>query len=135
MGFLERSVKMTNEIIEEKEVVSLYNGIKEMVEQSRNRVYKTINTEMINLYWNIGKMIVEKQGGNERARYGDYLIKEVSIKLTNIFGKGFSITNLKNMRKLYLYYPKRTTMLSQLTWSHYLELIKIKESDASKYYS
>jgi len=90
---------MTNEIIEEKEVEILYNNIKEMVEQSRNRVYKTINTEMINLYWNIGKIIVERQEGNERARYGDYLIENISKKLTNDYGKGFSTRNLKRMRK------------------------------------
>jgi len=125
---------MTNEIIEEKEVEILYNNIKEMVEQSRNRVYKTINTEMINLYWNIGKIIVERQEGNERARYGDYLIENISKKLTNDYGKGFSTRNLKRMRKLYLYYPKGTTMLSQLTWSHYLELITIKEEDKRNFY-
>lgn len=79
-------------------------------------MYKIINTEMISLYRNIGKMIVEKQGRNTRAKYGDYLIENTSKKLTNDFGKVFSTRNLKIMRKLYLYYPKRTTMLSQLTW-------------------
>ena len=89
---------------------------------------------MINLYWNIGKMIVEKQEGHNRAKYGDYLIESLSIQLTNEFGKGFSTRNLKRMRKLYLYYPKRTTMLSQLTWSHYLELIKIDDESKRNFY-
>lgn len=93
-----------------------------------------MNTEMINLYWNIGKMIVEKQEGHNRAKYGDYLIESLSIQLTNEFGKGFSTRNLKRMRKLYLYYPKRTTMLSQLTWSHYLELIKIDDESKRNFY-
>jgi len=127
--------KIKNEdIINEKEISNLYNNIKQLIVQSRNRVYKTINNEMINLYWNIGKMIVEKQEGNIRAKYGDYLVENISKKLTNEFGKGFSTRNIKRMRKFYLYYPKRTTMLSQLTWSHYLELIKIDEENKRNFY-
>ena len=60
---------MKQKIIDTEKVDNLYNDIKLLVEKSRNRVYKTVNTEMINLYWNIGKMIVEMQGGNEKARY------------------------------------------------------------------
>lgn len=127
---------MKNEIIAAKdsETSELFDIIKNLIEQSKNRVYKTVNTEMINLYWNIGKMIVEKQEGHNRAKYGDYLIESLSIQLTNEFGKGFSTRNLKRMRKLYLYYPKRTTMLSQLTWSHYLELIKIDDESKRNFY-
>lgn len=120
--------------VEEKEINKLYKNIKSLIERSRNRVYRTVNTEMVNLYWNIGKMIIEKQGGHTRAKYGDYLIESISKKLTNDFGKGFSTRNLKRMRKLYLYYPKRTTMLSQLSWSHYLELIKIDDKSKRDFY-
>lgn len=125
---------MKNEIINDNEINNLYVNIKELIEESRNRVYKTVNVEMINLYWNIGKMIVEKQDGNTRAKYGDFLIDNISLKLSKDFGRGFSTRNLKRMRKLYLYYPKRTTLLSQLTWSHYLELIKIKDEDKRNLY-
>lgn len=125
---------MKNEIININEVSELYIEIKQLVEQSKNRVYKTVNTEMIDLYWSIGKMIVEKQEGNVRAKYGDNLIEHLSINLTNEFGSGFSTRNLKRMRKLYLYYPIRTTMLSQLTWSHYLELIKIEDKQKRDFY-
>lgn len=111
---------MKNEItMIDNETIKLFDNIKYLIEQSRNRVYKAVNTEMINLYWNIGKMIVEKQEGNCRAKYGDYLIENLSNQLTNEFGIGFSARNLKRMRKLYLYYPKRTTLSSQLTWPHY----------------
>ena len=125
---------MTNEIIEEKEVESLYNGIKELVEQSRNKVYKTINTEMINLYWNIGKMIVERQEKNPRAKYGDYLIENISKKLSLYFGKGFSIQNLRKMRQFYVCFPIRSTLSSELSISHYFELIRIKEEDKRNFY-
>lgn len=121
-------------IISNKEVDNLYNDIKSLVEESRNRVYKTVNTEMINLYWNIGKMIVDMQGGNEKAKYKDYITQELSIRLTNNFGKGFSKRNLERMRKFYLYYPIATTLLSQLSWSHYLELIKIDNDNKRNFY-
>ena len=121
-------------IISNKEVDNLYNDIKSLVEESRNRVYKTVNTEMINLYWNIGKMIVDMQGGNEKAKYKDYITQELSVRLTNNFGKGFSKRNLERMRKFYLYYPIATTLLSQLSWSHYLELIKIDNDNKRNFY-
>ena len=118
---------MSQKITKDNEVSNLYKDIKELVEQSRNRVYKTVNVEMINLYWNIGRMIVEKQKGNSRAKYKDYLIEEISKKLTDYFGKGFSIQNLRRMRQFYIMYPIRSTLMSELSWTHYLELIKIKE--------
>lgn len=125
---------MKDEIINENEINTLFNNIKELVEQSRNRVYKTVNTEMINLHWNIGKMIVEKQKGNSRAKYGDLLIEGISKKLTEYFGKGFSKRNLERMRKFYMCYPIATSIMSQLSWTHYLELIKIKEDDKRNFY-
>jgi len=125
---------MNEVIIKDDEINKLYDYIKSLIDQSKNRIYKTVNTEMINLYWNIGRIIVEKQNGYDRAKYGDYLIEKLSNQLTNEFGKGFSTRNLKRMRKLYLCYPKRTTMLSQLTWSHYLELIKIDDETKRNFY-
>lgn len=89
---------------------------------------------MINLYWNTGKMIVEKQKGTARAKYGDYLIENISKRLTDYFGKGFSIQNLRRMRQLYKCFPIRSSMLSELSWSHYLELIKITEENKRKFY-
>ena len=127
-------MKQEIRIIDNNEVENLYNDIKSLVEESRNRVYKTVNTEMINLYWNIGKMIVEMQGGNPKAKYGEYIIKELSIRLTNKFGKGFSIPNLKRMRQFYNCFPIGSTLLNQLTWSHYLELIKINDIDKRNFY-
>ena len=109
------------------EVNELFSNIKELIEQSRNKVYKTVNTEMINLYWNIGKMIVEKQTEKSRAKYGDFFIEGISKKLTENYGKGFSIQNLRRMRQFYITYPIRSLIMSELSWTHYLELIKIKE--------
>ena len=113
---------------------SIFNNIKDLVINSRNKVYSTINTEMLNLYWNIGKIIMEIQQGDERANYGDALLDKLSQKLTNEFGKGFSTRNLRTMRKFYLMYPIWQTVSSKLSWSHYLELIKIEEKPKRNFY-
>lgn len=123
-----------NNIASIKEADSLYINIKELVNQSKNNIYRVVNTEMLFLYWNIGKMIVEKQGGNERAKYGDYIISSLSTKLVLEFGNGYSIQNLKRMRKFYLCFPISSTVSSQLCWSHYTELIKIDNENERNYY-
>ena len=118
---------MTTEIIEETEINNIYNNIKELVISARNKVYTTVNIEMLNLYWNIGKIIMDIQKGDKRATYGDAILDKLSKKLTNEFGKGFSKRNLERMRKFYISFPIATTVSSQLSWSHYLELIDTVE--------
>ena len=116
------------------EVNEIFDSIKELVINSRNKVYQTVNTEMLKLYWNIGKTIMEIQQGDERASYGDAVLEKLSKRLTEEFGKGFSKRNLERMRKFYIYFPKATTVSSQLSWSHYLELIKIEEKLKRSFY-
>ena len=126
---------MNNELKNnENEINNLFDNIKELVINSRNRVYTTVNTEMLNLYWNIGKAIMEIQQGDERASYGETILEKLSQKLTAEFGKGFSKRNLERMRKFYIYFPIATTVSSQLSWSHYLELLKIEEEPKRKFY-
>lgn len=116
------------------EINNVFDDIKELVIQSRNKVYTTVNTEMLNLYWNIGKAIMEIQQGDERAVYGETVLEKLSEKLTKEFGKGFSKRNLERMRKFYCLFPIASTVLSQLSWSHYLEIIKIDEEAKRKFY-
>ncbi len=126
---------MINELINnDNEINSIFDSIKNLVINSRNKVYHTVNTEMLNLYWNIGKIIMEIQQGDERASYGDSVLDKLSQKLTNEFGKGFSSRNLRTMRKFYLIYPIWKTVSSKLSWSHYLELIKIDNEQKRKFY-
>lgn len=89
---------------------------------------------MVQAYWHIGKSIVEKQGGEERAEYGAKLIKELSARMTKDFGKGFTPTNLKNMRTFYLMFPKGHTLCDQLSWSHYRLIMRISNEKARQYY-
>ena len=91
---------MGNELIKnDNEINNIFDNIKELVISSRNKVYSAVNTEMLNLYWNIGKAIMEIQQGDERASYGDAVLEKLSQRLTNEFGKGFSKRNLERMRK------------------------------------
>ena len=85
-----------------------------------------VNTAMVYTYYEIGRMIVEdEQQGEERAKYGKAVLKELSIRLTNKFGKGFSVENLENMRRFYLIYSNSETLSRNLaftlSWSHYLK--------------
>ena len=126
---------MDNELIKnDNEINSIFDNIKELVISSRNKVYSAVNTEMLSLYWNIGKAIMEIQQGDERANYGDAVLDRLSEKLTDEFGKGFSSRNLRTMRKFYLIYPIWQTVSSKLSWSHYLELIKIEEDNKRNFY-
>ena len=127
-----KSKENSKEFVTDNEINNIFNSIKGLVINSRERVYSTVNTEMLKLYWNIGKTIMEIQQGNERASYGDLVLEKLSEKLTNEFGKGFSIINLRRMRKFYCLFPIRSTVLNELSWSHYLELMKIEEESKRK---
>lgn len=113
---------------------SFYRDVKEVLEQARKRIYRNIQNEMVLAYWQIGKMIVDKQGGEARAKYGDGLIKELSIKMTEDFGKGYTITNLKYMRRFYLAFPKSHTLCDELSWSHYRLIISLDDENARNFY-
>ena len=104
---------------------AFYKSVKEVLEQSRKRIYHNIQSEMVLTYWQIGKMIVEKQGGESRAKYGDGLIKELSIQMTKDFGKGFTLSNVKYMRQFYLVFQKSHALRGQLSWTHYKLILSL----------
>ena len=111
-----------------------YKSIKEVLEVSRKRIYRNIQSEMVQAYWQIGKMIVEKQGGESRAKYGDGLLKELSIQMTKDFGKGFTKRNLEQMRKFFLMFQKAHTVCAQLSWSHYKLIISLEDEKTRNFY-
>lgn len=116
---------------------SLYNKIASILEESRKFVATTVNTAMVQTYFEIGRLIVEEeQHGNVRAEYGKETLKNLSIKLTANYGKGFSVTNLKQMRDFYLTYQIRQTVSDQFTlsYSHYLFLMRIDNPKERKFY-
>ena len=111
--------------------------IKTLLQNARNSIYKTINITMTQTYWEIGQRIVEEeQSGATRAEYGKGLVKNLSSELTKEFGSGFSVDNLKNMRRFYLAYPKSETASHQfkLSYSHYIFLTRIANEDERTFY-
>lgn len=114
---------------------SLFQSIKEIINQSREKVFRIANSTLLLTYWQIGQLIVEdEQKGKERAEYGKYTLKNLSKKLTLEFGKGFDYTNLSNMRKFYQAFPIVDALRQQLSWTHYRLLIRLDNSDKMNYY-
>ena len=114
-----------------------YNQIK--TELINNEAYKRVkdyskNRSDLATYYNVGKILIAAQGGEKRAKYGDELIKNYSKRLTEELGKGYAIQSLKNMRSFYLLIEKSQTLSVQLTWSHYVELLKFNDINEINYY-
>ena len=126
---------------------NFFNKVADLLKEARKSIVQTVNKTMVLTYFEIGKLIIEEeQNGKERAEYGKQIIKELSSRLSIEFGKGFSVTNLKQMRTFYLTYSKGQTVSAesdesivqhynlQLSWSHYLFLMRIENLDERKYY-
>ena len=112
--------------------MNYYNEIKtELINNEITRRVKEYskNRSNLNTYYNVGKLLSEAG-----KHYGEGIIKEYSKRLTNELGKGYSISNLKNMRNFYVFFSKSQTMSGQLTWSHYIELLKLVDKEKINYY-
>jgi len=112
----------------------IFEEVKKILQEARNKIYKTANNAMVEAYWNIGRIIVEKQSGNEKAEYGAALLKNLSKEMTKEFGKGFTLTNLKYMRQFYLTFPKSHALSDQLSWTHYRLLMRVENENARNFY-
>lgn len=113
MNEIDLNEKMVNEI-----------GI--IIKEARNNVARKVNNELLNAYWNIGRVIVEDELKKERGEYGKKQLIYLSRALTKKFGKGFSRQNIQRMKILYEKYPICSTLSSKLNWSHYVELLSIE---------
>lgn len=120
----------------------LFGRIAELIELSRQKVATAVNLAMVHTYFEIGKMIVEdEQQGKAKAEYGKSTLKQLSKRLTENFGKGFSEVNLRQMRSFYETYAIQQTVSAELdkprftlSWSHYLILMRIKNVDERSFY-
>lgn len=113
---------------------AFYAQINEILAGARKRAYSAANFAMVQAYWRIGESIVAKQKGMGRAEYGSRLVQQLSKRMTSDFGKGFTVANLKNMRQFYLTFPIGQTLSSQLSWSHYCELMRVAHENARAFY-
>ena len=114
---------------------SIILEIRELLENARKNVAQQVNTQLLTTYWNIGRIIVEYEQQNQlRADYGKQTLRELSRELTREFGKGFSRSNLQNMRAFYLAYEKCQTVSGKMSWSHYCELLSISDENKRGFY-
>jgi predicted nuclease of restriction endonuclease-like (RecB) superfamily len=126
---------MMNKINMEDTFEPLYADIRALLLEARKRTYKAVNAAMIDSYWHIGRMIVEKeQGGKDRAAYGKQILAYLSKRLTGEFGEGFNQTNLKYMRLVYQNFSIRHALRDELTWTHYRLLSKVENEQARLFY-
>lgn len=95
----------------------------------RNR---QVNKELVDTYWNIGKLIIDAQGGKDKAKYGDALLKKWSNELSLKYGKGYNYTNMKRFRQFFLSFP--LCEVANLSWSQIRILLPIKDENKRNYY-
>ncbi len=122
-----------NNIIPNKK---FFSDIKDILNIARAKTYSVENTVMVETYWKIGKRIFEEeQKGKSRAEYGEKLIENLSIYLTDTFGKGFLEANLKNMRRFYVTFPKFVThCVANLSWTNIRTIMRIEDKQEREYY-
>ena len=114
---------------------ALYASIAEVLQAARMQVRQSVNSAMVQAYWQVGRLIVEdEQQGQARAEYGKAQLSRLADKLTAEFGKGFDVTNLRNMRRFYLAYPNRDALRLELSWTHYRALIRLENEQARQWY-
>jgi len=114
---------------------TLEEQIKEVIITSRIKVFKQVNNELLFTYWEIGKIIVTQEKGNDiDEQTARSLILDLSKRLTTMLGKGFSRSNLFNMRRFYMFYADVQTVSGHLSWSHYCELLSLEEADKRSFY-
>ena len=121
----------------ENEIRDIFTDIENIIDLSKKKIVSSINSTMTTTYFLIGKRIVEEeQGGVERAEYGKNLIKNLSKRLTENYGKGFSERNLEQMRKFYLTYSISQTVSAEfkLSYSHYLTLMRVINIEERNFY-
>ncbi|MBQ9725331.1 MAG: DUF1016 family protein, partial [Neisseriaceae bacterium] len=126
---------MTTNLSNSNTYNSLIATIGEVLAQGKAYVLQTVNQGIVQTYWAIGKHIVEfEQAGNEKAEYGSDMLNRLSDDLTARYGKGFSRANVFYIRKLYMTYPKVQTLSKLLSWSHFVELLKIDDPLERSFY-
>lgn len=113
----------------------LLKEVRHVLDEARRQIARNVNSNMVKAYWQVGQFIVEfEQKGEQRAEYGQAVLKELSKKLTADYGDGFTTTNLKYMRRFYLLFPMSHALRDQLTWTHYRTLLKVENEKARNYY-
>lgn len=135
MDSIMSNLKKTWNMTPERTPHDLLSEIRASLSEARTSIARTVNTTLVNTYWQVGKYIVEyEQRGEARAEYAKGLIDFLTKHLTKEFGGGFTATNLKYMRLFYKRFLIRHSLRDELTWTHYRTLLKVQNDDALAYY-
>lgn len=143
--FIGGCMEEKNEVIKQKTVdliipneQQFYTDVYFILQQAREKAYNSANGIMTYAYWSVGRRIVEQeQYGEKKARYGSYLIKNLSIQLADKFGTGFSVANLKNCRRFYLTFPEDSygySIAGKIPWSHLRSIMRISDEEERNFY-
>jgi predicted nuclease of restriction endonuclease-like (RecB) superfamily len=115
--------------------MQILEEIRTLVVASKSELQRSVNSVMVQTYWHIGRVIVEdEQQGESRAKYGANQLQEIANSLTQEFGKGFDVSNLRKMRQFYMVFPIQDAVSLKLSWTHYRRLIRLKKSEAIDWY-
>lgn len=109
--------------------------IQKIIVRSQDRAIRSVDTERVLMYWQIGKVIFEEeQQGKDRADYGQYIIKSISQIFQPEFGSGFTTRQLEMNRQFYRTFPNANALRSQFSWTHYRTLIRLENEDKREFY-
>ena len=126
------------ELIDGEEERQFYKDVRDILENARSNAYMVANDIMTYAYWNVGKRIVEQElRGSAKAKYGSYIIKRLAQELSDQYGTGFSIANIKNCRQLYVTFPQDSfgySMIGKVHWSHLRTIMRLEDAKERDFY-
>ena len=124
------------ELMDTEDELKFYQEVHAILDEAKSKIYEAANNIMTYAYWNVGKRIIEQeQKGNRKAKYGSYLIKRLSQELSDEYGTGFSVANIRNCRQLYLTFPKESygySLIGKIHWSHLRTIMRLDDDDPSR---
>ncbi|MEL6671482.1 MAG: PDDEXK nuclease domain-containing protein [Bacteroidota bacterium] len=114
---------------------NLFDTVADVIQQARRQAYRSSNGILLRMYWKIGQLIVEdEQAGAVKAAYGKAVLRNLSHRLTEEFGRGFDESNLRNMRTFFLAFPNRDALRPVLSWTHYRMICRIDDARMRELY-
>ena len=126
------------ELMDTEDELKFYQDDHAILDEAKSKIYEAANNIMTYAYWNVGKRIIEQeQKGNRKAKYGSYLIKRLSQELSDEYGTGFSVANIRNCRQLYLTFPKESygySLIGRIHWSHIRIIMRLDNEEERNFY-
>src|SRR4028118_1665935 len=135
---MKKTRKAVNNSLEDLPINDLYKDIRTLIVEAQQRATTYVNAELVLLYWKIGSIVQTSVKQGKRSDYGEQLVQQLSLQLSQEFGKGFSKGNLFNMIRFFEAYPEQETVYAlsrQLSWTHFRVLIYLKDELQRKFYT